>query len=110
MSRPNPVALCLLAIAILCGAGARAAAADDKQVLTHDESISFLAATCHQGAYDRMLASGTPPLGQWVPAASWQRFLRVDQRFCFRTISRDLSTTDIHPPAYFWLLHAWGLA
>jgi len=110
MSRPIPVALCLLAIAIVCGAGARAAAADDKEVLTHDESISFLAATCHEGAYDRMLASGARPLGRWVPAASWQRFLRMDDRFCFRMISRDLSATDIHPPAYFWLLHAWGLA
>ena len=82
----------------------------DKPVLTHDESISFLAAGCHEGEYGRLIASGGPPLGRWVSAGAWQRFLRPAPRWCFGTIRDDLAHWDIHPPAYFWLLHAWTRA
>jgi len=89
---------------------ARVATIDGKAVLTHDETVSYLAATCHQGEYGRMLARGAAPVGTWVPARTWQRFLEPEPRWCLGTIRADLAHWDIHPPAYFWLLHAWTRA
>jgi hypothetical protein len=103
--------LAVLVVAILgAGVGARAAAVHGKAVLTHDESISYPAATCHQGEYGRLTERLAAPVGTWVPASAWQRFLRPEPRWCFGTIRADLAGWDIHPPAYFWLLHAWTRA
>src|SRR4051794_22411289 len=97
----------ILALVLGAGIAARIAAVDGKPVLTHDESISYLAATCHQGAYGRLVEGGGPPLGRWVPASTWQSFLEPSGRWCLGTIRDDLAHWDIHPPAYFWILHAW---
>ena len=43
--------LVMLAIALIAGAGLRIAATVEKRGLTHDEAISYLAATCHQGEW-----------------------------------------------------------
>ncbi len=104
------LALLLLAVALLASTGLRAAAGSEKRGLTHDESISLLAAACHQGDYTRLTFAGEPPFGRWVPASEWKELLRPDRSLCFAEIARDLSAEDIHPPLYFWLLHVWGLA
>ncbi|KPK82179.1 MAG: hypothetical protein AMS25_03505 [Gemmatimonas sp. SM23_52] len=78
-----------------------------KYVITRDEAISYLSATCHQGAYQQKTADFEP---RPVPAAQWKTlFRRVERPFCFGRISADLRRTDIHPPLYFWMLHAWSL-
>jgi len=90
--------LCLAAAALL-----RISALANKTTIGHDESISYLSATCHQVSYSN------GPVGYPVQAIEWKEYLQVDQRFCFRQISADLAATDIHPPFYFWLLHLWSL-
>ncbi len=71
-------------------------------ILAHDDGISFLAATCHQGIYATDI-----PDQQWVMAAQWQSFWAPSQFLCFQDITLDLAHYDIHPPLYFWLLHIW---
>ena len=75
--------------------------------MEHDEAISYLAATCHQGEWDRMTARGAAPVATWTPAGEWRRFAEPDDALCLGRISRDLADHDIHPPLYFWLLHLW---
>jgi hypothetical protein len=78
-----------------------------KYVITRDEAISYLSATCHQGAYQQKTGDFEP---QPVPAAEWKTlFQHVERPFCFGRISTDLRRTDIHPPLYFWMLHVWSL-
>ena len=104
------LALLLLVCALVGSAGLRVAGAADKQGFTHDESISVLAAACHQGDYTRLTSAGEPPFGRWVRASDWKALMRPDRALCLREIGRDLAREDIHPPLYFWLLHAWTLA
>ena len=104
------VALILLACTLVAATGLRGAAGAEKRGLTHDESISYLAAACHQGDYARLTLEGRPPLGRWVLASQWKELLRPERAGCLGTIARDLAHEDIHPPLYFWLLHAWALA
>jgi hypothetical protein len=94
----------VLAIAIAAALALRLQAIGWKYTLTHDEGISYLAATCHQRAFheaDLRLRA--------VPALEWKRFLQPEDRFCYRTIGADLAIYDIHPPLYFWMLHSWSL-
>ncbi len=70
----------------------------------YDDAITYLAATGHQIEYHE-----NPPIGKWVLVSDWQRFWTTEDKLCFRTISRGLVKYDIHPPLYFWLLHAWIL-
>jgi hypothetical protein len=78
--------------------------------VSHDDTISFLAATGHQGEFQQVVDEGLDPVAQWVPAARWQAYTRIDQPLPLLTIARDLGHHDIHPPVYFWLLHVWSLA
>lgn len=79
-----------------------------KYVITRDEAISYLSATCHQGMYQEK--SRAEFTAQPAPASEWKNlFQRVDEPFCFGRISADLRQTDIHPPLYFWMLHVWSL-
>jgi uncharacterized membrane protein len=87
------------------GTGLRLESVRHKETPSHDESISFIAATCHQDAYERLAPDGVA-----VPAARWQRFWTLDRaKLCFGAIGRGLAHTDLHPPLYFWLLHVWSL-
>ncbi len=97
----------LLVVALLLGIAFRATTAVGKASLHHDETIAYLAATGHQGEYANIIARQTAPVGQWVEASQWKRFVRVEKPLCFTTIGADLSKHDIHPPLYFWLLHLW---
>ena len=108
MSRRR-LAVAVLACLLVAAGGLRLAGGADKSGLTHDESISYLAAACHQGDYARITVSAEPPFGRWVAASEWKALLRPDRALCLGQISRDLSREDIHPPLYFWLLHVWAL-
>ena len=110
MARPpggrlTRLSLALLAIAVVAGTGLRVAAAVEKRGLTHDEAISYLAATCHQGEWAAITLEQRPPFGETVAATEWKRLLRPGDELCFGTIASDLGRHDIHPPLYFWLLH-----
>jgi hypothetical protein len=72
--------------------------------LDHDSTISVLAATGHQGAYERLATN------RWSTAGEIQRLFQVDEAWPLRRIRDDLARTDIHPPLYFWVLHAVFLA
>lgn len=104
------LALALLACVLVAAGGLRVAGGADKSGFTHDESISYLAAACHQGDYARITVYAQPPFGRWVAASDWKALLRPDRALCLGEISRDLAREDIHPPLYFWLLHGWALA
>jgi hypothetical protein len=103
------LALSVLVLAVVFGVGLRVAATVPKQALTHDEAISYLAATCHQGEYQSVTFDRAAPYGRWVSAAEWQRFLQPEERGCLGRIAADLARFDIHPPLYFWLLHGWSV-
>lgn len=75
--------------------------------IVYDEAVSYLAATVHEGDYAKAKAGGLN--GRWVPAAQWKDLMRPGRILGFRTIARDLSEADYHPPLYFWLLHIWVL-
>ena len=104
------LALAVLAVALLAGVGLRAGATAPKTSLTHDEAISYLSATCHQGEWYAVTFGPRPPFGTWRPASAWQRMLRVEDAGCLGRIRDDLARYDIHPPLYFWLLHGASLA
>jgi hypothetical protein len=99
--------LALLALALVAGLGLRIVVIADKPAVSHDEAISYLAATCHQGEWDRVTTHAAPPVATWASADDWRRFVEPDRFMCFGQIGRDLSQHDIHPPLYFWLLHLW---
>jgi hypothetical protein len=71
--------------------------------LAHDDAISYLAATCHQGLFAVRI-----PVGQWVAARVWQAYWQPADFACFGRIATDLANYDIHPPLYFWVLHVWS--
>lgn len=73
-------------------------------VIGHDDGITLLSATCNQDLYRT-----DTPSGLWTNAGVWQLYWKPNPEkvLCFRTIAKDLATTDIHPPLYFWLLHIW---
>ena len=107
----SAVTVLIVAIALVAGVGLRVAgvAGKAKAGLGPDESISYMVATCHVGDYTRVVAAGEGPVGLWVPAAEWKRFLRPSGEPCPLAISADLARFDVHPPLYFWLLHGWVL-
>jgi uncharacterized membrane protein len=101
---PRNFPVCILFIAIVVSIGVRAVLIGNKTTLHYDESISYLAATCHQNEY-RLAPFGTKP----TPIGDWHRLLQIEDRFCFQEIQSGLAQADIHPPLYFWLLHIWFL-
>lgn len=78
--------------------------------ISHDDTISYLAATGHQGEFQQVVDEGLPPTATWVTAADWQSFTRIDDPLPLLRIARDLGEHDIHPFVYFWVLHTWSLA
>jgi Dolichyl-phosphate-mannose-protein mannosyltransferase len=98
----------VLLIAIAAGLIVRSTAAFSRGTITHDESISYLSATGHQGEFDRMVEARETPVG-WVAAAELKRVVRVEKAFVFKQIGHELAVHDFHPPLYFWLLHLWTL-
>ena len=96
------LALALLICGLVLGALLLLIRAGAQNTLSHDDAISYLAATGHMGAYATDI-----PAGRWVPAQAWQAYWTPEHFGIFRQIGRDLARYDIHPPLYFWLLHIW---
>ncbi len=103
VKRPYAVLLLILLTSALMQ-GMMAAA---KTSITHDETISYLAAVGKQGEFERLLQSNESPANHWVPVAEWKSWFAIDEPFTFRQIGIDLAESDIHPPLYFWTLHVW---
>ena len=101
-SRRRAILIVALALGTLYASVQISLRAAAKRVPYHDDAISVLAATCHQGSYEPQELTGA-----WVPASRWQAYTTPDELGCFATISRGLAKRDIHPPLYFWLLHLW---
>ncbi len=99
----------LVFLIIIFGLILRLAIIVNKHSFSHDESISYLAATANQGNYQRVQEDGAYPYGVWVPASEWKKFFVPKDPFAFNQIGSDLAEFDIHPPLYFWLLHIWTL-
>jgi len=97
----------ILVLAVLLGVLLRVQALPLKATVTHDEGISFLAATGHQAEFSELYETQRAPYGRWVEASRWKRYLERDRFWCFRKIASDIAHTDIHPPLYFWMLHVW---
>jgi uncharacterized membrane protein len=96
--------IAFLATAVAATVLLRAQLIAGKSSITHDDTIAYISATCHQGEFHRADYGPDP-----VPAASWKKFTKLDRRFCFGAIASGLRDYDIHPPLYFWLLHIWFL-
>jgi hypothetical protein len=96
------LALGLLICGLVLGATLLLIRSGAQNTLSHDDVISYLAATGHMGAYATEI-----PAGRWVPAQAWQAYWMPDRFGVFGQIGRDLARYDIHPPLYFWLLHIW---
>ncbi len=80
-----------------------------KTSIEHDEGITFLAAAGTQALYQAAEQPGSGYAGEWVDAAAWRELIERPRPFALGTIRHDLAHIDIHPPAYFWLLHLWSL-
>jgi len=93
------LALCLVGVI-----GSRLANLSNKSTIGHDESWSYLSATCQLADIRSAEATSEP-----VPVSEWKGFLEVEQPFCFGQISDGLAQYDKHPPFYFWMLHLWTL-
>ncbi len=106
MSQTRLVIL-ILVLGMIFSTALRIVATAGKKTLDHDEGISYLSATGHQGDYSRI--DKHRPFGTWVEASEWKKFIRIEKLFCFRQIGSDLAHHDIHPPLYFWLLHVWSI-
>lgn len=102
------MACLVLLIAGVTGCGLRTWIAAAKPTLNHDEGISFLCASAAQGTYADIQNNLAAPLATWTTAGEFKRLMQP-QGPAFGTIRDDLARHDIHPPLYFWLLHAWGL-
>jgi dolichyl-phosphate-mannose-protein mannosyltransferase len=99
----------ILLLAIAAGLILRGAAAFSRDIITHDEAISYLSATGHQGEYDRTVERRQDSTG-WVTAGELKRLVRNEKALTLKQIGHDLAVHDFHPPLYFWLLHVWALA
>ncbi len=100
-------ATAILVVALLAGLGLRATLIEGRTVFSHDGAISYLAAAGQQGRLAEVTRPGStePPYARWVRVEQWQAFVEPSTPMSPRTIARDLSAHDLHPPLYFWLLH-----
>ncbi len=107
------VALLVLVAALLTGTALRARELSLKRQFSHDEVISYIAATGHENQY--LWATGGVGVeaphggltGRWVPAADWKKLMEPGSFWDFGAIASGLAHTDTHPPLYFWILHIW---
>ncbi|MBU0708920.1 glycosyltransferase family 39 protein [Patescibacteria group bacterium] len=100
------IAYALIAL-LVAGTSLRVVGALNRNRLSHDEVISYLATTGHLGEY-YSVDQGVYPFGEWVRAPVWREFLSLNKSLSFQEIGSDLAHHDIHPPLYFWLLRAWS--
>ena len=81
------------------------APAISRREIRHDDGITLLAVTGHQGEYQGIVHADAQPHRAFVPAREWQKRLAMDsaQPPSMQKIGRDLAEYDIHPPLYFWM-------
>ena len=74
-----------------------------KKSLSHDESVSYLCAAATEGKFELGL-----PEQVNIPlfAADIHAYYAQPGSLQFVTVAKDLALYDIHPPLYFWTLHA----
>lgn len=99
----------LLLLVLCLSAALRTQYIAKSPTISHDEAISYLSATGNQGDFARVVREKMYPYGQWVQAKEWQRYIELTDHFIFKKIQNDLSSHDVHPPLYFWLLHIWAI-
>lgn len=96
-----------LLLAIVClGLALRLVPIVTKTAVSHDEAISYLAASGNWGDYQDRLEAQAAPYGRWVAASTWKAFFVPRAERPLAQISQDMARLDVHPPLYFWLLHA----
>lgn len=74
-----------------------------KTSLSNDESVSYMCAAATAGIWETSIAD---MVGRPIAVADLQRFYDRPARLDFHTVSLDMARYDVHPPLYFWLLHA----
>jgi hypothetical protein len=99
----------ILAFTLVIAAALRIAGISAKTIMATDETPSYISAAGNGCEYYDIIFSDQKPLGEWVLAAEWKKFMQLKRPFCFGEIAHTLARFDIHPPLYFWLLHAWAL-
>lgn len=80
---------------------------DGRQMLSHDESITFVAAT---GNFRNLDEARDRYSSRWVPAGEWGKFIQVSGWVSPAILAEGLAEYDIHPPLYFTILHVWAHA
>lgn len=75
---------------------------NSRAMLEHDEGITLLGVTGHQGEFTRIPETGL--LDQWQQVSAWQSFVSLPSEVPLKQIQQDLNLHDIHPPMYFWAL------
>jgi len=103
------LAIFIIFFSIVIAVALRIAGTSAKTIWATDESPSYLNAAGQGCKYYDLVLAEQQPIGEWVPALAWKKFLRIERPFCFGEIAHSLSRFDIHPPLYFWLLHLWAL-
>ncbi|WP_348729454.1 hypothetical protein [Rheinheimera texasensis] len=98
----RPVELVCIVIVILLVSMLKFADVKSRAMLEHDEGITLLGVTGHQGEFTRL--TETNLLDQWQEASAWQHYVSVSPDVPLRQIQHDLNLHDIHPPMYFWAL------
>ncbi|MBL7950994.1 MAG: glycosyltransferase family 39 protein [Flavobacteriales bacterium] len=94
----------LLIIALVYGVALRFYAISQwKQGLSHDESVSYLCASATEGMYQERIPTYMDTL---IQAATIQVLYQRPAQLALTTVASDLVRYDIHPPLYFWALHA----
>lgn len=96
----------LAAAAVLVLAfGLRVGAIAPKPALEHDDAMTYVASS------GRETSEWASLQGRWVEAARWKALVSPLPGLRIGEIARHLEDSRIvHPPLYFWLLHAWSLA
>lgn len=80
-----------------------------KSGLSNDESVTYMCAAASAGSWEEEIQG---LMGRAVPVGRIQEYHARPSSFRFRTVSLDMALYDVHPPLYFWILHAihclWG--
>ncbi|MCB0771459.1 MAG: glycosyltransferase family 39 protein [Flavobacteriales bacterium] len=89
---------------LLWGVGVRShAVLKLKQGLSHDESVTYLCAAATEGAFQDRIEGLVDTL---LRVNDVRSFYARPEHPMLRTVAADLALWDIHPPFYFWILHA----
>jgi hypothetical protein len=109
MLASSRLTLLLLLLIIATGFGFRSIKANQFERLEHDDQLSFLAAA---GKLDRFVDFKQENANRAVimPAAQWQDYFTMQPALTLpeqlTRITEALQREDIHPPLYFYWLHA----